>query len=143
MLTNIKIRNDALGNAEFMDDDSFRLRVEKVFGSLASSSSSSLQPPLWSVTDDEVERKEWRRSLETAGRDETPCSTMSFDEYLEEEYPGLSRRSNFGNDDELDGQDDLNQWSIRSSIGLDPTLDYEVSNHFLVLPLFLSVCPLF
>lgn len=125
-------------------DDSFRLRVEKVFGSLASSPSSSLKSSLWSITDDEVERKEWRRSSsETSGRDEMPCSS-SFDEYLKKDR-GISRRTNFGQDEldgldeadddrdeELDGlfgrgQDDRDEWSVRSSIGLDCTLDYEVT----------------
>ncbi|KAF3430910.1 hypothetical protein FNV43_RR25640 [Rhamnella rubrinervis] len=120
-------------------DDSFRLRVEKVFGSLASSPSSSLKSSLWSITDDEVKRREWRRP--SSGTSEMPCSS-SFDEHLKKDR-GISRRTNFSEDElegldegdedrdeELDGplgrgQDDQDEWSIRSSIGLDCTLDYE------------------
>ncbi|XP_062110857.1 uncharacterized protein LOC133822506 [Humulus lupulus] len=116
-------------------DESFRARVDKVFGSLASdrSSSSSLQPSPWSITGDEVERKEWRRCADTSGRDEMPCSS-SFDEFLKKDR-GTSRRRNF--DDNREGIDDADEngaeksdvrqeeWNIRSSIGMDRTLDYE------------------
>ncbi|KAL5552591.1 hypothetical protein UlMin_039992 [Ulmus minor] len=107
-------------------EESFRARVDKVFGSLASSRSS-----LWSITDDEVQRKEWRRPTDTSGRDETPCSS-SFDDYVMKNRGG-SRRRNF-DDEEQDegfdgpnnpGQDDQDEWAIRSSIGMDRTLDYE------------------
>ncbi|PON91793.1 hypothetical protein TorRG33x02_123910 [Trema orientale] len=105
-------------------DESFRARVDKVFGSLASSGSSSSS--LWSITDDEVERREWRRCPDTSGRDDMPCSS-SFDEFLKK-----GRRRNFDHDDpeRIDGPDDnkldgQDEWSIRSSIGLDRTLDYE------------------
>ncbi|EEF49336.1 conserved hypothetical protein [Ricinus communis] len=50
-------------------EDSFRVRVDKAFGSLASATSTSTAavPPssnlsaLWSLTDDEIERNEWNR----------------------------------------------------------------------------------
>ncbi|KAK9934265.1 hypothetical protein M0R45_021415 [Rubus argutus] len=79
-------------------DDSFRLRADKVFGSLSASLSSSLQPQSspWSVADDEVERREWRRCTDAPDRDKTPCSS--------------SFEGDFG---------------IGSSIGMDPTLDFE------------------
>ncbi|XP_008222391.1 PREDICTED: uncharacterized protein LOC103322262 [Prunus mume] len=84
-------------------DDSFRVRAEKVFGSLPSSTSTTsslqVQSSPWSVTGDEVERREWRRGTDadSSDRDQTPCSSS----FLEDE------------------------WGIRASIGLDPTLDYE------------------
>ncbi|KAM0058484.1 putative tumor suppressing sub-chromosomal transferable candidate 4 [Helianthus debilis subsp. tardiflorus] len=45
-------------------EDSFNARVDKTFGSLQASSSSSSQPPsslnsLWSLTDEEIERNKW------------------------------------------------------------------------------------
>ncbi|KAH0991614.1 hypothetical protein GBA52_003097 [Prunus armeniaca] len=84
-------------------DDCFRVRAEKVFGSLPSSTSTTsslqVQSSPWSVTGDEVERREWRRGTDadSSDRDQTPCSSS----FLEDE------------------------WGIRASIGLDPTLDYE------------------
>ncbi|XP_060969290.1 uncharacterized protein LOC133036672 [Cannabis sativa] len=116
-------------------DESFRARVNKVFGSLASvrSSSSSLQSSPWSITGDEVERKEWRRCADTSGRDEMPCSS-SFDSFLKKDR-GALRRRNFEDDregiddadEEGDEKSDVGQekWNIRSSIGMDRTLDYE------------------
>ncbi|EEF50116.1 hypothetical protein RCOM_1438220 [Ricinus communis] len=102
-------------------DDSFRARVEKIFGFLTSSSSSSsshsqhqptssLQSTLWSLTDDEVERRQWRRYTDNSDRDEIPCSSSFHDLKI----GGVSL-------------DDANAWNIRSSIGLDRTLDDEES----------------
>ncbi|CAK7336050.1 unnamed protein product [Dovyalis caffra] len=97
-------------------DNTFRDRVDKIFGSLTSSSpskpqpSSSLKSSLWSLTDDAVERKEWKRDTSSLAasfdRDEIPCASES----------NRSRRG---------GEYDLEDWGIRSSIGLDPTLDNE------------------
>jgi hypothetical protein len=46
-------------------EESFKVRVDKIFGSLASSSSETTEttPPssLWSLTDEEIERREWVR----------------------------------------------------------------------------------
>lgn len=114
-----------------MTDESFKARVEKVFGSLASSRSSTVpssSSSLWSISDGEVERREWRRCEDTSGRDETPCSS-SFDEFLKKDR----RRRGFKEDLEEDpdeigerGEDGAgDEWGIRSSIGLDRTLDYE------------------
>ncbi|KAF5932823.1 hypothetical protein HYC85_028994 [Camellia sinensis] len=41
-------------------DNTLRARVQKIFGSL--SSSSSLSPP-WSLIDDEVEKREWKKKM--------------------------------------------------------------------------------
>lgn len=81
-------------------EESFRVRVKKIFGSLAPSASAP-----WSLTDDEVERRRWNlQDKDTSARDETPCSSSFYD---------------FSNKDG-------NEWEIRSSIGLDNTLDNEV-----------------
>nr|XP_023875665.1 uncharacterized protein LOC111988130 [Quercus suber]POE82076.1 hypothetical protein CFP56_41844 [Quercus suber] len=113
-------------------DDSFRARVEKVFGSLASSKSSP-----WSLTDGEVERREWRRdSNDTRDRDDTPCSS-AFDQCFKKDQRASRRKLRRELDDQNDDEDeqsdrsfgggdaDIDEWEIRSSIGLDPTLDRE------------------
>ncbi|KAJ0103204.1 hypothetical protein Patl1_05410 [Pistacia atlantica] len=80
-------------------EESFRGRVEKIFGSLAPSASTP-----WSLTDDEVERRRWKlQEKDTSARDETPCSSSFYD---------FSKK-------------DGNEWEIRSSIGMDNTLDNE------------------
>ena len=130
-------------------DDNFKNRVQKIFGSLQSSQSTSPQqlqrPPLWSLTDDEVEKREWRRES-AADREETLCSS-SFDEFLKEERKYRSGRllrkesdDDLDNDDDDDGDSsqshggrtdgDGDDWEIRSCIGMDSTLDYEVSYNF-------------
>ncbi|GMI74860.1 hypothetical protein like AT5G13310 [Hibiscus trionum] len=123
-------------------DDSFKFRVQKIFGSLQSSQSSSQQqrqrPPLWSLSDDEVERKEWRRESAT-DREDTLCSS-SFDEFLKEERKYRSGRrkeleDDLDNDDDDDDDDRGSshrknddygdELEIRSYIGMDSTLDNE------------------
>ncbi|GMJ13101.1 hypothetical protein like AT5G13970 [Hibiscus trionum] len=125
-------------------DDSFKLRVQKIFGSLQSSHSSS-QPqqrsPLWSLSDEEVERRKWRRES-AADREDTLCSS-SFDEFLKEERKYRSgRRKELEDDldnDDVDNEDDRgsnqsrsreideygDELEIRSYIGMDSTLDNE------------------
>uniref|UniRef100_A0A7C9AFH8 Uncharacterized protein n=1 Tax=Opuntia streptacantha TaxID=393608 RepID=A0A7C9AFH8_OPUST len=122
-----------------MNDEAFSERVKKTFGSLFASlqpSPSSLSNPLWSLTDAEVEKKEWRRDKDTSARDSTPCSS-SFDDFLSQARK--NSRNNLRNyrkelEDDLqdlddgDGEDDkrdLNDWDVRSSIGMDSTLDNE------------------
>lgn len=130
-------------------DDSFKSRVDKIFGSLQSSQSPSLQqrPPLWSLTDDEVEKREWRRQSSADDGEDTLCSS-SFDEFLKGERKNkigrLSRKKleddlyGEDDDDDDDGEssesrgrrrtdDDEDEWEIRNYLGMDPTLDNEVS----------------
>lgn len=128
-----------MASSESMDD-SFRVRVEKVFGSLAPSKSPALQSSPWSLTDDEVERREWRRGTDTSDRDDTPCSS-SFDEFFKKDEKASWRKLRRARQEDLDDLDDGDEqsdrsfggnegdrdaWEIRSSIGLDPTLDREV-----------------
>lgn len=115
-------------------DDDFKLRVQKIFGSLRSSATSPLdkRPPLWSLTGDEVEKKEWRRDDVSSGRDEMPCSS-SFGDFLKEDRKYRTDRRKDDLDDDGDaepmrgvnggGEDD--DWDLKSSIGLDKTLDNE------------------
>ncbi|KAF8400070.1 hypothetical protein HHK36_015945 [Tetracentron sinense] len=124
-------------------DDSFKVRVDRVFGSLASSKSSSLRSS-WSLTDEEVERREWNREKDSPDREETPCSS-SFDGFFANERKISQRISRNARkeledpdqddeDEQLGGgsssksverDDDNEDWEIRTSIGLDPTLDNE------------------
>lgn len=119
-------------------DEEFKLRVEKIFGSLRSSTTSPLdqRPPLWSLTGDEV-KKEWRREDDSTGRDEMPCSS-SFGDFLKEERKyRTEKRKDLEEDDLEDLDDDVakqmrgmnggddDDWDIKASIGLDKTLDNE------------------
>ncbi|WCJ26733.1 hypothetical protein M5689_008527 [Euphorbia peplus] len=117
-------------------DDSFKLRVANIFGSLTSSPSQQ-RSSLWSLTDGEVQRREWKRgdAVATSDRDDMPCSS-SFDQ-LKKDRRRRSRRMRQDDVDDDDDDDDeerrrggiggdgVDDWDIRSSIGLDRTLDNE------------------
>lgn len=124
--------------------------MDRIFGSLASSSSSSLSPcanlsSLWSLTDDEVEKREWNREKDIPETEVTSYSSnldglfakkrssVGFGKQLEQDLEDLD-------DDDFEGEtrvrgsssrpvkpDDYNheEWEIRSSIGLDCALDNE------------------
>lgn len=139
-----------MASSESMDDKAFSERVKKTFGSLFATlepSPKSLSNPLWSLTDSQVEKKEWRRDIDTS-RDSNPCSS-SFDDFLS--HARKNSRKNLSNyrkelkDDGIEGLDDvddeeeedeeeeeeaekvdLNDWDVKGSIGLDSTLDNEV-----------------
>lgn len=146
-------------------EESFRVRVDKTFGSLATPAASSSSAnttsslsSLWSLTDEELERREWIRERHDNAIDAEPkpyppnldgffangkknpprtepvglhpaieadLEDLAYDgidddeEEEEEEDEGKKR--------ELVKPDDYNdeEWEVRSSIGLDCTLDYE------------------
>ncbi|KAG7017870.1 hypothetical protein SDJN02_19736 [Cucurbita argyrosperma subsp. argyrosperma] len=129
-------------------DDSFKVRVDRIFGSLSSTSTSSpaafssTARSLWCLTDDEIERREWIKEKEEQLEPELE-PTSFFDGGRK-----VSGRSSFGfqddfEDDELDDLDENpvsngssskfpkpddygdEEWEIKSSIGRDCTLDYE------------------
>lgn len=131
-------------------EDSFKLRVDRVFGSLSTSTSENLNS-LWSLTDDEIERKEWNREkdeLETeAGppnacfgnhRDKKPDSwlgeelekdILDLDDGLDEEETeardslgSLSRSAPPAREEDYNDE----EWEIKSNIGADCTLENEV-----------------
>lgn len=125
-------------------EDSFRVRVDKAFGSLASSSSTvpSSLSSLWSLNDDEIEKKERNRS-----KDEAEPEPKSHQPFFENRAAGSRMGSSSSrvelekdlgdlDDDEDDAPasrepqkpDDYDdeQWEIRCAIGRDCTLDYEV-----------------
>ena len=113
-------------------DNSFRDRVQKAFGSLSASQSP------WSLADGEVEKREWNRSraLDDDGEGEPPYSS-SFNGGLEVEIEDLGEENDDDDDEENGGKfgdgADRDEWEIRSSIGMDCTLDNEV---FTILFLF-------
>ncbi|KAE8707199.1 lysosomal alpha-mannosidase-like [Hibiscus syriacus] len=126
-------------------EDSFNARVGKVFGSLDASSNSKPFPlsPLWTLTDDEIEKREWNRDKKTLQQDEDDDE----DEDFFHNFPPKDKKNdiNFGAELEKDLNDlddeeearapssnqakpeDYNdeEWEIKSSIGRDCTLDYE------------------
>lgn len=134
--------------------------MDKAFGSLASSSSyspsstaaSSSLSSLWSLTDDEIQKKEWNRSK---GSPEPEPET--FPAFFDDRPRGRlgKRPSGFRDDLEKDLEDldedeeeeeeedepmsrggpkpddyDDEQWEIKSAIGRDCTLDFEVIWYF-------------
>lgn len=121
------------------DGSSFKARVDKIFGSLPTSSSSSFSQSAWSLTDDEIEKKEWRRHSKDDDDDTivtAPCSGSSgFSGVFDRERK--AKRNDFEDDLEDDDEDNddgggsgdddgaRDEWEIRGSIGLDPTLDNE------------------
>lgn len=127
-------------------EDSFNVRVDKAFGSLASSSSSSNSKSqslssLWSLTDDEIEKR--NRETESPLREDglfenllekKKKKAINFSEELENDLDDLddedveeeaARASSSEGGKPEDYNDE--EWEIKSSIGRDCTLDYEVS----------------
>jgi hypothetical protein len=131
-------------------EESFKVRVDKIFGSLASSPSSSAatettpSSSLWSLTDDEIERREWVRDKTIPESELEPVfgnhgkgsakkmSPVDLKDELEKDLEDLD-------DDDVEEEDeprrrqsnkpddyDEEQWNIKSGIGQDCTLDYEV-----------------
>lgn len=141
-------------------EDSFKARVERLFGShlFETVPKSSFPNTSWSVVEGEVEKKEWNRERGEArpGREDTPLAS-TYDECFAKSSARSrkSKRRQFEDDiediedaeeeekgeeaGEEDGEGvDSEERDIRSSIGLDSTLDYEVIYLF-VLVLFLRV----
>ncbi|KAL2518602.1 hypothetical protein Adt_14849 [Abeliophyllum distichum] len=128
-------------------EDSFTVRVDKVFGSLGNTASSvSVNPSLWRLTDDEIKRQEWNRNKEE-DEDEDGESEPSDYPSLNQDDSGpqpnnpetdvgetdLQELSDFEEEDEINGETknhstntvDDEVWDVQSLIGRDCTLDYE------------------
>lgn len=110
-------------------DHSFNDRVDKVFGSISSSASSTP----WTLTDAQVERRVWNRDkADNRDDDDETLVSSSFDNLFNGRR---NRRKNLedlsdddgdvGGDDGVQTENDGDEWDIRSSIGLDSTLDNE------------------
>lgn len=99
-------------------EDSFRVRVEKAFGSLPIPSSASL----WSLTEDEINNPPKPKPEHQPKPKPYPSSSSSsLDPHLEND---LQQDQNAGPSKPPDYNDE--QWQIKSGIGLDCTLDFEV-----------------
>ncbi|XP_022928536.1 uncharacterized protein LOC111435316 [Cucurbita moschata] len=132
-------------------EDNFKVRVDRIFGSLSSSSSSSSSystaafnsplSSLWCLTDDEVERREWIK-----GKVDQPEPELEPTSFLAGERKVSGRNSFRFRDDFEDDVGDLDEnpesngsssnfpkpddygdeeWEIKSLIGRDCTLDFE------------------
>ncbi|KAF7801879.1 transcriptional regulator ATRX-like protein [Senna tora] len=110
-------------------EDSFRVRVDKAFGSLATAASSLSS--LWSLTDDEIHPEPEPEPFPSFFDDRPRgpgISPSTFRNELEKDLEDLDEDE----DDEPrsrgpskpDDYDD-EQWEIKSSIGRDCTLDFE------------------
>lgn len=111
-------------------EESFRARIDKVFGSLASSSASSAPvSSLWCLAEDEID------SNERSGEKDVSEPSSSF--------PDIRTQENEPTDISIDGEEgqssglqkpsdyDDEEWEIKNSIGMDSTLDMEVSIYIL------------
>jgi hypothetical protein len=129
-------------------EDSFKVRVDKTFGSLSFSSSaiqtqqpSSSLSSLWCLTDEEIERNQWNQDHK--GSPETESQPQPY--FSPERLDDKNLNSEIGKDlvdlDDEDEDDEVEssralklkpedcddeEWDIKKSIGLDRTLDYEV-----------------
>jgi len=117
-------------------EDSFRVRVERAFGSLPIPSSASL----WSLSEDEIkpepkpkpkpnpdsEPKPYPSSSSSSGFKVELENDLDDEDEEDENAAGPSKPSDYNDE----------QWEIRSSIGLDSTLDFEVP---FFLPLFIII----
>ncbi|GJV74210.1 hypothetical protein Tco_1494205, partial [Tanacetum coccineum] len=91
--------------------DGFNDRVGKVFDCLSSSSNTKA----WSLSDAQIERKPWNR-------DKTKSDIINDDETLvSSSFHNLFKSNNTSFHDKCPDND----LDVRSSIGLDPTLDFE------------------
>jgi hypothetical protein len=106
-------------------DESFRVRIDKVFGSLASSSTSSAPvSSLWCLAEDEIDGNQ------RSGEKELSESLNSFSDNGKQEHESddLSIDEEKGRSSELQKPSDYDdeEWEIKNSIGMDSTLDMEV-----------------
>ncbi|AED91967.1 unnamed protein product [Arabidopsis thaliana] len=105
-------------------DESFRVRIDKVFGSLASSSTSSAPvSSLWCLAEDEIDGNQ------RSGEKELSESLNSFSDNGKQEHESddLSIDEEKGRSSELQKPSDYDdeEWEIKNSIGMDSTLDME------------------
>ncbi|CAK8542740.1 unnamed protein product [Lathyrus sativus] len=96
-------------------EDSFRLRVEKAFGSLPIPSSASL----WSLSEDEIINNKPKPEPETKPYPTSSGLEPDLDNDLDE-----NENANAAAPSKPSDYDD-EQWQVKSGIGLDCTLDFE------------------
>ncbi|KAM5582134.1 hypothetical protein ABKV19_011040 [Rosa sericea] len=129
-------------------EESFSVRVGKTFDILAGSSPSATatapSSSLWSLTGEEIEKREWNRDKGSPEPQLRPCNSNSnskndfFGNELEKDLLDLDDDDDVEEEEEdevVEEQsakpkpmpDDYNeeQWQIKTCIGLDCTLDHE------------------
>eukprot|EP00249_Psilotum_nudum_P012950 c24066_g1_i1 orf=137-1717(+) len=96
-----------------MEDASFKSRVQQAFGALRSSSTSQR---FWSVSEQEVERREWKTRQRDSSRDNAHCGA-----YYEEiaRLVRQSRRGKSGRDIEGKWEDDLEAHRDENDMDID------------------------
>lgn len=107
-------------------EESFSVRVGKTFDILAAGASSPARlSSLWSLTGEEIEKREWNRDK---GSPEPQLKDDDDDFELEKDLLDLDD-DDVEEEDEKPKPDDYNeeQWEIKNCIGLDSTLDHEVT----------------
>jgi hypothetical protein len=135
------------------DQETFEARVKRLFGSRLFDAvpDSSFPTASWSVAAGDVERHRWSKPSEArdaeeeaageAGRGDTPCVSAFYDangclrgrrrRSRQEEFEG--NLDDLDEDEEEDSERERNaaeqdeEEGVRVNIGLDPTLDREVS----------------
>ncbi|EOA20778.1 hypothetical protein CARUB_v10001107mg [Capsella rubella] len=105
-------------------DESFRVRIDKVFGSLASSSASKAPvSSLWCLAEEEIDSNERSGEKEVS----EPSSSSPDKRRQENEPTNVSVDGEEGQSSGLQKPNDYNdeEWEIKNSIGMDSTLDME------------------
>lgn len=102
-------------------EDSFRVRVEKAFGSLPIPSSASL----WSLSEDEINNKP---KPKPESQPKPYPSSSPLEPELDNDLNDLDQDENAAPSKPPDYDDE--QWQVKSGIGLDCTLDFEVPIHY-------------
>ncbi|KAL7149717.1 hypothetical protein ABFS83_05G059700 [Erythranthe nasuta] len=130
-------------------EDSFRVRVDKTFGTLGGNTASSagVSPSLWSLTDEEIERREWilNNKEEAEGGESGPSDRLiqldadlinDLSDCEEDEQEAEAEEEEEEEEEEEDDAIAPNSVAsaetavdeyldVRSNIGRDCTLDYE------------------
>lgn len=118
-------------------EDSFNVRVNKVFGSLPTPAASS---SLWCLTDEEIEKREWNRDKGSPVNDDEPKPyPENLDAFANISKGGSEFKTSLEDEDDEEDENDkaglverddepADVWDVRASIGKDCTLDNEVKS---------------
>lgn len=123
-------------------EDSFNVRVNKVFGSLPAPEASS---SLWCLTDEEIEKREWNRDKGSpVDNDQPKPYPENLDAFANLSGAGSTSQEDLDDDDDTDDKglaqrdgESADVWDVRTSIGKDCTLDNEVHFFSLLLSVFI------